>query len=148
MKMNRRNKFRAFVIATNLGYWVLALLYAYLYHGQFDAAFEVLPKGVDLDSFFSNSVVSVLALVALIGAWIVPVLGLVLFKNWGRILTVFSFVGGLLFIALLGPTIEFGWESALNELLAACYGIILAVMYLQPISAEFNQSRHKADAAN
>lgn len=138
--MNRRNKFRALVISTNLGYALSALLSVYLYSGQFDAAFEVLPKGIDIESYFSNTVVSVLALVVLIGVWAASFLGLLFFKNWGRILTVIGFIAGLPCIALFGPTIEFGWESALNELFAVCYGIILAVMYLQPISEEFNKS--------
>jgi len=71
--------------------------------------------------------------------WVASVAGLLLFKNWGRTCTVLGFLVSLLCVALLGPTIEFGWETALNELLALCNGIIIASMYLPPISAEFSK---------
>ena len=143
--MNRRNIFRTLVIATNLGYVVSALLFVYLDNGQLDAAYAAMPEGSDLESYFSNPFISAIVLVGIIGIWVASVVGLLLFKSWGRTLTVLGFIIGLPCIALFGPTIEFGLESALNELLAVCYGIILASMYLQPISAEFNNALHQTN---
>jgi hypothetical protein len=137
--MNRRNIFRALVITTNLGYVLSVLLFVYLDNGQLDAAYAAMPEGFDYEAYFSNGILSAIALAGIVGIWIASVVGLLLFKNWGRTITVLSFIIGLPCIALLGPTIEFGLESALNELLAVCNGIILASMYLQPISTEFNK---------
>jgi len=145
--MNRRNIFRTLVITTNLGYLLSALLFVYLDSGQLDAAYAAMPEGSDFESYFSNTILAATVLIGIIGIWVASVVGLLLFKNWGRTLTVLGFIIGLPCIALLGPTIEFGLESALNELLAVCYGIILASMYLQPISAEFNKALQHAPSA-
>lgn len=144
IKMNHRNAFRTLVIATNLGYVLSALLYFYLDNGQLEAAYAAMPKGFDFDSYLSNDFISAIVIIGIVTIWALSVIGLLLFKNWGRTLTVSSFIVGLLFIALLGPTIEFGLESALNELVTVCSGIIFASMYLHPISAEFNNVLKRA----
>ncbi len=136
--MTKRNVFRALVIATNLGYIISCLLFFYLDNGQLDAAYAVMPESFDFEIYLSNTFLAAIVLIVIIGIWVASVVGLLLFKKWGRTLTVVSFIASLLCIALLGPTIEFGLESALNELLAVCSGMILASMYLQPIAAEFN----------
>lgn len=62
-----------------------------------------------------------------------------MFRNWGRLLTLLGFALTLSCTVFMGPAIEQGFESALNELLATCYGAIIASIYLQPIAAEFDK---------
>ena len=138
--MNRRNIFRVLVIATNLGYVFSALLFVYLDNGQLDSAYAAMPEYSDLEKYFSNFFLGNAVFVVILGIWLASVVGLLLFKRWGRTLTVLGAIISLPCIALLGPTIELGLESALNELLAVCYGAILTSMYLQPISSEFNKA--------
>lgn len=137
--MNQRNIFRTLVITTNLGYVLSALLSVYFGDTQLEDAYAALPQGSDFENYMSDTFSGVIVLTGIIGIWLVSVAGLLLFKNWGRTCTVLGFLVSLPCIALLGPTIEFGWDSALNELLAVCNGIIIASMYLPPISAEFSK---------
>ena len=145
--MNSRNKFRAFVIFTNSGYLLYALLYFLLYDERFDAAYEKLPVGI-IDEYFANTAILIIVLAALIVFWLLSVIGLLLFKNWGRILAVLGLIIGLPLGSLFGPSIVAGWESVMGALLDTCYGITLAVIYLQPISAEFNKPHQQQKADN
>lgn len=147
MNMNTRNIFRTLVVSTNLGYVLSALLLIYLDVGQFNAAYAALPEAVDSDNPIQNAIYSEYSIAALIVFWLISVVGLLLFKTWGRTLTVLGTIISLPCLALFGPTIEFGWESALNELLAICTGIIIASMYLNPISKEFNKALQPAPSA-
>lgn len=138
--MNTRNIFRTLVITTHLGYVLSTLLLIYLYDGQFNAAYAALPEKIDYENQFINAISSKYSMAFLIVFWLISVTGLLLFKRWGRALTLAGIIISLPCLALFGPTIEFGWESALNELLAICTGIIIASMYLQPISREFDKT--------
>lgn len=137
--MNTRNIFRTLVISTNLGYVLSTLLLIYLDTGQFNDAYAALPEEGYYENLFINIIYSDYAITCLIVFWLTSFTGLLLFRNWGRVLTTLGAIISLLCTALFGPSIVFGWESALNELLAICTGIIIASMYLQPISKEFNQ---------
>ena len=140
--MNNRNKFRLLVASTNLGYVVSVLIFAFLNVGQLEAAYAALPEQASGENILLKLFSSELFLLALGVIWVISVFGLLLFKNWGRVLTVLGFLFTIPCLAFMPPTIELGIESALNELLAVCYGIIIASMYLQPISAEFNKALH------
>jgi hypothetical protein len=137
--MNHRNIFRTLVITTNLAYVLSAFIFVYLDNQQLEAAYAALPQGSDFESYLSDTLLGIIVLAGIVAIWFASVAGLLLFKNWGRTCTVLGFLVGLPWIALMGPTIEFGLESALNEFLAVCNGIIIASMYLPPISAEFNK---------
>lgn len=137
--MNPKNTFRALVIATNLGSLAAIFLSIHLDNGQFDAAYAAMPEVNAFEAYFSNTIVLAITLIGLVSIWIGSVVGLLLFKNWGRILTVTTLIISFPCITLLGPVIEHGLESAINDLLSVCSGIILASMYFQPISAEFNK---------
>ncbi len=139
--MNTRNIFRALVISTNLGYMLSALLLIYLDAGQLNAAYAALPEEGDSENLFLNVIYSEYSIAVLIVFWLISVAGLLLFKTWGRNLTILGTIISLPCLAVFGPSIEFGWESALNEVLAICTGIIIASMYLQPISKEFNKAQ-------
>ncbi len=144
--MNHRNIFRALVITTNLAYVLSAFIFVFLDNQQLEAAYAALPQSSDFESYLSDTLLGVIVLTGIIAIWVASVAGLLLFKNWGRTCTVLGFLVGLPWIALTGPTIEFGWESALNELLAVCNGIIIASMYLPPISAEFSKGLQQGAA--
>lgn len=144
--MNHRNIFRTLVITTNLTYFLSALVFVFLDNQQLEAAYAALPQGSDFESYLSDALLGIIVLTGIIAIWVASVAGLLLFKNWGRTCTVLGFLVGLPWIALMGPTIEFGWESALNELLAVCNGIVIASMYLPPISAEFSKGLQQGPA--
>lgn len=139
--MNNRNKFRLLVISTNLGYVVSVLLFAFLNLGRLEAAYAALPEEPSSENVIIALLSSELFILCLGLAWVVSVVGLLLFKNWGRTLTAFGFLLSIPCLAFTSPAIELGIESALNELLAVCYGIILACMYLPPIASEFNRAQ-------
>jgi hypothetical protein len=143
--MNNRNKFRLLVISTNLGYVVSVLIFAFLNIGQLEAAYAALPEESSSENFLSKLISSELFALALGVIWVISVIGLLLFKNWGRTLTTLGFLVSIPCLAFTSPNIELGIESALNELLAVCYGIILASMYLQPIASEFNKALHQTN---
>ena len=144
--MNHKNIFRTLVITTNLAYFLSALVFVFLDNQQLEAAYAVLPQGSDFESYLSDTLLGIIVLTGIIAIWVASIAGLLLFKNWGRTCTVLGFLVSLLCVALLGPTIEFGLESALNELLAVCNGIIIASMYLPPISAEFSKGLQQGAA--
>lgn len=71
-------------------------------------------------------------------ALLVGLVGLFLFKPWGRFLSTISTVGGFLLLPFLGPTVSSGIGSTLYEASAVLWGVVLACAYFSPISALFS----------
>jgi magnesium-transporting ATPase (P-type) len=137
--MNNRTLFRLLVVATNIGIVLITFLALYLDNGELDAAYEALPESSSLESLLENMWLLAGVSIAAVLVWIGSIVGVLMFKNWGRVLTVIGAIVGYPAIAFLGPSIEFGWESAFNEFANLLFGVILAAMYLPPISQEFNK---------
>lgn len=64
-------------------------------------------------------------------------IGLLLFKNWGRTAFILCGVVGFPVIMMNGPYIASGLSDVLYDLSNICSGVVLAMMYLPPISEEF-----------
>lgn len=71
-------------------------------------------------------------------AAIVGMVGLFMFKRWGRSLSLYSTLAGLVLFPLFGPSLSSGFESALFEASTMLWGAILALSYHSAISASFS----------
>jgi hypothetical protein len=90
-----------------------------------------------LDSNFTIlAIVGFLLVLAIIASFI----GVLLFRNWGR----WFYLGSTILIypvsIFIGPTIYYGWESALWDTANMVNGAIMLSMFLPPINNEFNKS--------
>ena len=65
--------------------------------------------------------------------------GMLLFRNWGRWLYLVSIALSLPVLVFTGPTIYCVWKSALWDTASMVNGAIMLVMFLPPISNEFNK---------
>lgn len=64
--------------------------------------------------------------------------GLYMFKRWGRMLSLYSTLAGLVLFPFFGPSLYSGLESALFEASTLLWGAILALSYYSGISAKFS----------
>ena len=76
-----------------------------------------------------------LALAAFAGMY-----GLYMFKRWGRSLSLYSTLAGLVLFPLFGPSLYSGIENALFEASALTWGAILALSYYSAVSGRFGAS--------
>ena len=109
--------------------------------GALDSAWEALPESYDWYSLLeSNLIVTISVGVSILLLLLAGLLGVLLFKNWGRWLYLGSSVLILPISIFSGPTIYYGWESALWDIASMANGAIMLAMFLPPISNEFNKS--------
>jgi hypothetical protein len=133
--MNYRNIFRILVLLS----LVLAVMSAtcdFIFPNEvvdklFAYFFELKPMDIEVDPIDIGLLV--LMLVLLLAA----LSGLLLFKNWGRIAFVLCGVVGFPIIMMSGPYITSGLSGVLYDLSNITSGVILAMMYLSPVSEEF-----------
>jgi len=76
---------------------------------------------------------------SLVIAWLIGLVGLFRFRRWGRSLSLYSTVAGLIAAPLAGPSLSSGLESGLYEASAYAWGGILALSYFSPVSARFER---------
>jgi hypothetical protein len=74
-----------------------------------------------------------LALAAFAGMY-----GLYMFKRWGRSLSLYSTLAGLVLFPFFGPSLYGGIESALSEASTLIWGAILALSYSSAVSGSFS----------
>ena len=79
-----------------------------------------------------------LALVLLIGA-VVGTIGLVLFRPWGRPLSLWLSVLAMLSYPFLGPVVSSGWGTMLTETSMMLWGAALAMAYFAEIKVRFER---------
>ena len=75
---------------------------------------------------------------AVILATVAGVVGLFLFKGWGRSLSLYSTIAAFLLYPLLGPTLYSPLEETLYEISSLLWGAILAMAYWSPFSHRFS----------
>lgn len=80
-----------------------------------------------------------LALVLFIGS-VVGTIGLLLFKPWGRPLSLWSSVLGMLSYPFLGAVVYSGWANMLTETSMLFWGAALAMAYFAEIKVRFEPS--------
>ena len=95
---------------------------------------------------FARGIVSLVALVAVVVAWI----GLWRLKVWARTLYSIASVAGFLVMPFYGPVVSDGTANMVGQLAVTAGGATLALIWLSPISNYFNPSNESpsADAAN
>jgi len=93
--------------------------------------FELKPVDIEISPF--DIICSVAMLLLLLAA----LTGLLLFKNWGRIAFILCGIVGYPVIMMSGPQVSSGFSGALFDLSNITSGVILAMMYLSPVSEEF-----------
>ncbi len=81
---------------------------------------------------FAVGVVSLCAFA--FGLW-----GLFRFKRWGRTLSFYSTVAGLILLPFMGPDLSSSFESTIAEISAMTWGAILAVAYFSPLGDLFDK---------
>ena len=70
------------------------------------------------------------------------VVGIFLFKRWGRALSLYSTALGFLLVPFIGPGVYSGLTSALDEVSFTLWGAVLAMAYFSPLAERF-----RSDAA-
>lgn len=79
-----------------------------------------------------------LALVLLVGA-VVGTIGLLLFKPWGRQLSLWLSAVAMLSYPFLGPVVYSGWTAMLTETSMMLWGAALAMAYFAEIKVRFER---------
>jgi hypothetical protein len=76
---------------------------------------------------------------SLVITWMIGLVGLFRFRRWGRSLSLYSTVAGLIAAPFAGTSISSGLESGLYEASAIAWGGILALSYSSPVSTRFER---------
>ena len=67
----------------------------------------------------------------------VSTIGLLFFKRWARMLSLYTTVLGFSLYPFFGLTLASGWASALSELSTTIWGAVLAIAYYSSLSERF-----------
>ncbi|BFM48775.1 hypothetical protein [Marinomonas sp. THO17] len=138
--MSNRVIFRLAVIGLLIAELAIGVALYFLDSGALDAAWEQLPESIDWYTYLeSNFVTSVALLILLLVAILGSLVGVLLFKNWGRWLYLGSTVLIFPVSIFTGPTIYYGWENAVWDITSMVNGALILSMFLPPISNEFNK---------
>ncbi|MFY8135214.1 MAG: hypothetical protein ACOVKS_09440 [Aquimonas sp.] len=97
-----------------------------------EQAYYELPQPV-----LMGQAVLLLMAIPLLMAWLAGVVGLLLMKRWGRGLSLYLTLFGLLIYPVTGPSLASGWSSGLSELAALSWGAALACAYFSPVAEAF-----------
>ena len=79
--------------------------------------------------------------VALLFMSLVSTLGLLFFKRWARMLSLYSTVLVYAIYPFSGITLASGWANALTELSATIWGAVLAIAYFSSLSERFAKAQ-------
>src|SRR5688572_18988438 len=88
--------------------------------------------------FFSNIWVALAVTLPLLAAIVVGLVGLFLFKRWGRAVSLYSTLAAFCMYLLTGPAVYSALEGALFELSNLLWGAILALSYYSPIASRLS----------
>jgi hypothetical protein len=139
--MRNRVLFRLLIVGLFVFELAVGAAFYFFDNGGLDSAWEALPESYDWYSLLeSNLIITMFVGVSIILVLLAGLLGVLLFKNWGRWLYLGSSVLILPISIFTGPTIYYGWESALWDISNMANGAIILAMFLPPISNEFNKS--------
>jgi len=103
----------------------------------YEGVFWMQPGAEELSSSFF---IGIGALLLLVIALIITYVGLFLFKPWSRTLIVILAVITLISSPFMGVFIALPILTTLNEISSILFGVVLAMIYLQPLSDEFKKS--------
>jgi hypothetical protein len=74
---------------------------------------------------------------AFVGAYFAALIGLLLLKAWARTLYIGVFIAGVILYPLMGAALTTPVAAAVDYLLAACTGAILALLFVGPVQERF-----------
>lgn len=117
---------------------VLATIGSVFIPGLYPTALEDAQALLPESWLFSNIWLAVALAVPMLVASIGGIVGLFLFKSWGRTLSFYATIASLLFYLISGASVYSGLESMLFELSALLWGGILALSYYSPIASRFD----------
>lgn len=121
---------------------LIGLALTYFDNGELDSAWEQLPESFDwYSAFTSNLIISFVVSIGIVSILFASIVGVLLFKNWGRWLYLGSMFLVLPISLITGPSIYFAWESALWDITNMLNGALILAMFLQPFANEFNKER-------
>lgn len=100
-----------------------------------------LTKAIEKESMLgvmeTHPFISLAILLPWIIAAFVGLIGIFLFKRWGRTLSLYSTALGFIIVPFLGPSASSGLSYALDEASFTLWGAVLALAYFSPISELF-----------
>ena len=146
--MSSRAVFRLAVIGLLVFELAVGVVLFLFDDGTLNPAWEVLPKTIDWYIYLeSHFIISIFSGLLLIVAIVASLVGVLLFRNWRRWLYLVSTALIFPISVLTGPTIYYGWESALWDTASMANGAIMLTMFLLPISNEFNKLSQQSAAS-
>ncbi len=146
--MSSRLIFRLTVIGVLIFELMISSAVYFFDDGTLEPAWELLPETVDLSTYFaSKPIIGGIVGLAVILLFLASLVGVLLFRNWGRWLYLGVTVLIVLVSVFTGPTIYYGWESSLWDMIKMANGAVMIAMFLPPISNEFNKLSQQ-DAAS
>ena len=74
----------------------------------------------------------------------VSTFGLLFFKRWARMLSLYTTVLGYVIFPFFGLTLASGWATLLSELSATIWGAVLAIAYFSSLSGRFAKRQKNA----
>lgn len=126
----------------NLLWIYIVFLGAAVVASAFPPHSEALQAAVDRESrswLWDHAWASIAVYGVLVVAWLVGLVGLLLFKAWGRALSLYSTAASLLVYPLMGSSLSWGVESSLYEFSTMLWGAILALAYFSPVRVRFGR---------
>jgi hypothetical protein len=84
---------------------------------------------------FNNEWLTLAVALSLLAAMITGLIGLYFFKRWGRSVSLYSTILGLIMYLFSGPEIYSALESVLFEVSSLLWGAILALAYYSPVAS-------------
>ena len=134
--------FRLFIVLSigfGLASVLVSVLFPELVPFELSEAMEKLPMPDLIDS---HPLLTMAILLPWIVAALAGVVGIFLFKRWGRALSLYSTALGFLLVPFIGPGVYSGLTSALDEVSFTLWGPVLAMAYFSPLAERF-----RSDAA-
>jgi hypothetical protein len=112
------------------------------YSKALSEAFESEPQPILLDN---DGLMLAIAL-PVAAAALAGIVGLFLFKGWGRLLSVVSTIAGLIVLVFTGPTLYGAAEYMFWEASTLLWGAILALAYYSPVAIHFERPKQWSES--
>jgi hypothetical protein len=132
-------QFRALLVASVLvallGLLIDSLLPSFVPESVRNAELEAMPSELTL-AVIAGGVIGVLSILLAIGALV----GLFLFRRWGRILGVAAPLVALATYPILGFVINSGFAAISYEISSMLWGAVLAIAYFSSLSGLFERN--------
>ena len=136
-----KNRFRILIvlhIAFSLAATAIAAIAAI--PGMYSSSLAMAYNNEPTTWLTTNASLTYAIMLPLIFASYIGLLGLYMFKHWGRTISVYTTAAFIVLMVSAGPGVESGLESALLKVSTILLGAILALAYYSSISNQFASS--------